>query len=194
MSQRQQRRLGATMTAAVLLVFAIVAYQASRGEVPAGFPYRANMLEAAASAVGALLVISLLIERAMATLNALIFGEQQRTAEIQLLEGSSPETSMTDLADVLGKKERLRLLIGFVAGVFASAAGARTLEGLFDLSKVDPATNVLLFPVDVLLTAGLLAGGSNGLAYLLQVLKERIQQGGARANLSMARERLVTTS
>jgi hypothetical protein len=194
MSQRQQRRLGATMTAAVLLFFAIVAYQASRGEVPAGFPYRANMLEAAASAVGALLVISLLIERAMATLNALIFGEQQRTAEIQLLEGSSPETSMTDLADVLGKKERLRLLIGFVAGVFASAAGARTLEGLFDLSKVDPATNVLLFPVDVLLTAGLLAGGSNGLAYLLQVLKERIQQGGARANLSMARERLVTTS
>lgn len=186
-------RLGLMMAILLVAVMVAVSYQASRGQVAAGYPYRANMLEAGASVAGALFVIALFIERFMATVNALVFGEKQREAELALLAGEDQPVALRQLSDVLGKKERLRLLLGFVAGVFASAAGARTLEGLLDLSK-GSMQNPLVLPVDVLLTAGLLAGGSNGLAYLVEVLKERITSGAGGAGLLGLRSRLVTAS
>ena len=78
-----------------------------------------------------------------------------------------------EVARLLTLRERLRLLLGFIVGIFVSAAGIRALEGLLVISN-ERAVDRLLYPVDVLLTAGLIAGGSNGLAFLIQLLKQRI--------------------
>jgi hypothetical protein len=133
--------------------------------------YKGNMVLAGTSVIGALLIVTLFVERSMGVLNALLFGERQRNVELQLSQATTLDEqapAAKELATLLGFKERLRLLLGFAAGLFVSAAGIRTLAGL-----VDPVPNSALFnQVDIVLTAGLIAGGSNGLAFLLQLLKD----------------------
>ena len=62
----------------------------------------------------------------------------------------------------------------FVAGLFISAAGVRTLEGLLQTGAKNVPHNPFLFPVDVILTAALIAGGSNALAFLVQTAKDKL--------------------
>ncbi len=155
-------------------------------------PFKANMIEAAAGVATALFVVAAFMERGLAVVNSLLFGDEQRAAIIQL--SSTDDTTVTagvvNLAEVMGKKERLRLLVGFVVGLLTSAAGIRTLAGL-----VDPTTPTdwLFEPMDVLLTAGLLAGGSNSLALLAQVFKDKLR-GEAGAPSSRLRTLLATTT
>lgn len=68
------------------------------------------------------------------------------------------------------KRERARLLLGFAAAFMISAAGARTLIELIDTTKATLTPFGTM--VDIMLTAGLLAGGSNALAKLVEVLQE----------------------
>lgn len=134
-----------------------------------GYAFQENMAAAAATTVTALLAVTLFVERAMAVFNAIVFGEEHRDAEAKLLAGNVSQGA-EDMKTVLGKKERMRLFGSFIAGAFISAAGVRTLSGLLDVK--DPSTNPFFMPVDVVLTAALIAGGSNGLAFLLQVIKD----------------------
>jgi len=67
------------------------------------------------------------------------------------------------------KRERARLLLGFAASFAISAAGVRTLTGLVAEGQVLTSYATI---VDIMLTAGLLAGGSNALAKLIEVLQE----------------------
>jgi len=88
---------------------------------------------AATSVVTGLLVTTLLVERSVAVFNALLFGDQQRGAELQLMglrEPASASAAAEAVAAVHKAKERLRLLLSFGAGLFVSVAGVRTLGGL----------------------------------------------------------------
>ncbi len=67
------------------------------------------------------------------------------------------------------KRERARLLMGFAAAFLISAAGVRTLTGL--IADGQTLTSYASM-VDIMLTAGLLAGGSNALAKLVELLQE----------------------
>jgi hypothetical protein len=125
-----------------------------------------------AATITAILAVTLFVERGLAAINAIIFGEPQRAAEIQLSVGAA--AGVRAMSDVLQMKERVRLLGAFIAGLFISAAGVRTLEGLIQTNGSNVAVNSMLFPVDIVLTAALIAGGSNGLAFLGQVAKDRL--------------------
>jgi hypothetical protein len=152
-----------------LLLIAAVAF--SSGSLAAGLPFQADMPKAAFGTLTALIAIALFVERGMAVVNAMLFGDEQRDVNIGIDDGSK---DAADLARVYGSKERVRLLGSFIAGLFVSAAGVRTLESLLNLK--DQPTNPLFIPVDVVLTALLIAGGGNGLAYLLQIAKWRLAQ------------------
>ena len=154
----------------ILAVIAIVAWQAQAFDK--GYDFRDNMAVAAASTITALLAVTLFVERAMAGVNAIVFGDAQRIAERQLIEGT--KTALSTLSNVLGVKERVRLFGSFLAGLFVSAAGIRTIEGLVQAGTADPPSNSFLIPVDIILTAALIAGGSNGLAFLLQLAKDTL--------------------
>lgn len=136
-------------------------------------PFKDKMAEAGATVIGALLVVTLIVERSMATVNAILFGQEERQAELELMQatqaGRNTDPAQDKIKKVMDKKARVRLLLGFAVGLLVSAAGVRTLEGLLvSTGKV----NDLLFPVDVVLTAGLIAGGSAALAVLAQVLRD----------------------
>jgi hypothetical protein len=136
-------------------------------------PFKDNMAAAAATVIGAILVVTLIVERSMATVNAILFGEEERQAELELMQatqaGGDTNPAQNKIKKVMDKKARVRLLLGFAVGLLVSASGVRTLEGLLNSAG---RVNDLLFPVDVVLTAGLIAGGSAALAVLAQVLKD----------------------
>lgn len=169
----------AVALAAILLIFVFK-------DPFAGLKFKENMAVAGAGVATALLVVTLFVERSASVVNALISGDRQRTAELLLDDGSAAlqDQGREEMKDVLADKERLRILLSFAAGLFISAAGIRTLEGLVQAAPAACTKATLeagtcfagqpqlFFAVDVLLTAGLIAGGSNGLATLIQVLKD----------------------
>lgn len=171
MPSKTSRLYGSLFVAAVL----VVALASSK--LVAGYSFHSNMAQAVAGTLAGLFAATLFVERGMALVNAVIFGETQRAAEVMIM--TSTPGGLEQMADVLGSKERLRLLGSFLAGLFVSAAGVRALEGLLETNANGAPANVLLFPVDVVLTAALIAGGSNGLAFLLQLTKDRMTSGGA---------------
>ncbi|HYI47324.1 MAG TPA: hypothetical protein VEX35_02565 [Allosphingosinicella sp.] len=145
-----------------------------------GLAYQPNMPATAAGVITALLVVTLVVERAAAAVNAVIFGDEERQAEYERIQAARANTGTAaaeaKLKTVLDKKARLRLLLSFVTGLFISAAGVRTLQGLVVLTAQSdqPAIVIspLLYPIDVVLTAALIAGGSASLAFLAAVLRD----------------------
>lgn len=154
-------------------------------------PYKGDVAVEAAKVAGALFVVALFLERGLAVVNDLLFGEQTVDAvnKLQVAAQASAfnaaDTGVTaarwELNALEETKQRVRLGVGFIAAVLIAAAGVRTFTGLLDLSRIIGNQRTLLDTMDVLLTAGLLAGGSNGLAVLIDVLLKRAQAAKERA-------------
>jgi hypothetical protein len=168
-----QKWAGWLVAAAFLAIVAIVAINAA--QIAPGRVFQTNMPQAGASVALGLLVVTLFVERSAAVVNALLFGDAQRTADLALrdAQGSDVGPAHRDMAAVMTRKERVRLLFSFAAGILISTAGVRTLQGLLAIATpAEPPLSPLFQAVDVVLTAGLVAGGSNGLAFLVQLLKD----------------------
>jgi hypothetical protein len=190
-SSTLSRAMGWLFAAAIV---AMVAALAMRNLLP-GVKYQDAMLDKAIDTALALLVVTLFVERSMGVLNALLFGEQQREAQKlrALATTAEEEARATDEeARVLTMKERVRLLVGFGVALFISAAGVRTLQGIMDGVPANATGAQLFYGVDIVLTAGLIAGGSNGLAFLLQLLKELSTK--SQPSDAQMRTRMTTTS
>lgn len=148
----------------------------AQGGLGVGIPYKPKALEAAADLATSLFVVALFLERALAVINDLLFGKEQQLADAAFFASGSA-TARKGLAEVSSKKEMTRLAVGFLFGLLVSGAGPRTLEGLLNLSalQISDSHRALFYGVDIVLTAGLLAGGSNGLALIIEILKKRAQ-------------------
>jgi hypothetical protein len=134
-----------------------------------------------------LFVVAVFLERALSVLNDLLFGQaavearsRLRVALLTADAGPAAATAQLDLDTIDDQKQRVRLGVGFVVATLISGAGVRTLAGLVTIvpavaagSKVGN-QQALLDTMDVILTAGLLAGGSNGIAIIIDLLRARI--------------------
>ena len=148
--------------------------------IPDALRYQENMLQESTKVVTALFAIALFLERSTAVINGLLFSENLRAIEATLAQGNlaqdkiattSAEARLTELD---AQRERVRLMVSFVFAVFVAAAGTRTLAGL--LVVTDHSPHLKFFnAVDVVLTAGLLAGGSNALGILADTLKSQVK-------------------
>jgi hypothetical protein len=170
-------RISASVLVALsLLVVLIVGAMDGLG---VGIPYKRDALKAAADLATSLFVVALFFERSLAVINDLLFGKEQQSAD----EAFFATGDGSRLAVVASKKEMTRLAVGFLFGLLVSGAGPRILEALLELSpapplpplKISDSHRALLYGVDIVLTAGLLAGGSNGLAAIIDIIKKRTQ-------------------
>ena len=93
-------RTGVLFMFAFAAAIAIVAFVS--GSIVEGYPYKSNMATAAAGTVTALIAISLFVERGMAVVNALLFGDAQRTAEVKLMETGNE--GIADLSRLLTQR------------------------------------------------------------------------------------------
>jgi len=105
--------------------------------------------------------------------------QSARDAAMAALEHAEQEKSQYK-----SQTQRIALWSGLTLGLLISAAGLRTLQALVDpeaLSRL-PKTQVVVFHlVDVLLTGGLIAGGSEGIHKLTQVYSNFMEATAQRA-------------
>lgn len=163
------------------VVFGAMAWLAVSSKLPQPpFELAGNMAVAGATAIGNLLVVALVLERALSVFDQLFFGDESADARQAMI--ADPQSRAVDGVDV--KRDRARLILGLAAGFFISAAGVRTLANL--VATKPPGFSALQTATDICLTAGLLAGGSNALAKLFDALKERAAQSIATSRLQSA--------
>jgi len=156
-----------------------------------GVPFVSDVPAAATKLVASLLIVTLFTERSLAAINAAVFGGKQKLYESKIRDldiglelgtlqpvnaQADAKIYRTNLAVLAGQEEKVRIAIGFAFAVLISAAGVRTLSALVMIDGLEDGTQKnLAHMVDILLTAGLIAGGGNGLAELLQLMKQGLK-------------------
>jgi hypothetical protein len=179
----------------ILTAIFIVAFAALMGIWKfAAVPFVADVPTAATKVVASLLVVTALTERSLAAINAAVFGKPKKLLEADLrnleLDREHDVVPVEDfqvaankvrfrLAEIGAEEESIRIAIGFAFAVLVSTAGVRALSALVMFDGANGLENgiqkSLAHIVDILVTAGLIAGGSNGLAELLKIIKEGLK-------------------
>lgn len=80
------------------------------------------------------------------------------------------KTSEQNLASVKGDESRTRLSLGFIISLIVSAVGIRTLESLLNVDHLSHQQHYIFRCVDILLTAGVLTGGTSGINAITDLL------------------------
>jgi hypothetical protein len=122
---------------------------------------------------GALLAVAVFVERSLAVILDLIFVDRKSDPRVGLITSESLSAEFGEILRVQSRKQRIRIIAGFAISVLISLAGLRTLQNLLSGEPSSWTQKLLLQVVDVLLTAGLLAGGSAGIAATIDFLKNR---------------------
>ena len=168
------------MFAPALVVVALIIALATGHAGWRGADYKPDMLSAGVKTATALFVLSIFLERSLAVINALLFGKEKKEAEARLASAERLAPSEAQavaelrLSRIAAHEERVRVGVGLLVATVVSAAGARSLIALMSPPTIISGQQYALFLVaDVLLTAGLLAGGSNGLAALIELLRKQ---------------------
>ena len=156
--------------------------------------------------LGSLLLVALFLERALEVFittwrgpDAAEFDRRVEARRVQLEElKAQPQPDQAQLTAAVNALEqaeqerttyksqtqRLALWTGLTLGLLVSAVGIRTLQTLVTpdgLSTLPQRQVVVLHVVDVLLTGGLIAGGSEGIHKLTQVYTNFMEASAKRA-------------
>jgi len=75
-----------------------------------------------------------------------------------------------DLANVTWKQSRVRLVFGFAVALIVSAVGVSTLTAMLEVGGLSSQQRAVFRAVDILLTAGLLSGGTSGISAITELL------------------------
>lgn len=140
------------------------------------------------AALGSIFVIILLVERVTEIVITIWrqSGAEKLSAEIDLLTGDTAKasellTKQKELAGYKADTKSIALLVGFSLSVVLCAAGVGLLGAIIEIDTTKPNAG-LLRGVDIILTAGLIAGGSDGFHQFVSTLeaffyesKKRIQ-------------------
>jgi energy-coupling factor transporter transmembrane protein EcfT len=190
------------------------------------------------SLLAGLVAIATIMERAMATLNNIWFGEQREQLEEQVRQKSiqleaaraqlqsawQAHTMLTqeavrsgnqvsierafaaagpagsasleekttklsqalqqatnDLAVVTAQQARARLIFAYAVALVVSAVGVTTLSSMLDVSGLSNQQRAVFRAVDVLLTAGVLSGGTAGISAISELLRTYVNTSRIRA-------------
>ena len=148
-----------------------------------------NAGEKALAALGTLFVIALFVERAQE-----VFVSAWRTLGREQIEAKVAELRRdgTDTAEVRAQESRHReyrhktrqmaFLVGMILGVLISFVGPRILEAVIPVSTSLTGWQTAVFHgVDILITGGLIGGGSDGIHKLVTLITDFLEQTRDRA-------------
>jgi len=130
-----------------------------------------------------LFFIALIVERFIEVFNS-IWRRKGRQERARALENAAPGeekiSAQKELDFYRSKTETLAMYSGFAIGILIGLAGVHTLQVIFNIDTLSGTQKSVFQAVDILLTAGLIAGGSKGINAItslmgsfLDVTKER---------------------
>jgi hypothetical protein len=168
-----------TVAAAVVLTILLVLMTGNTFTGQYRFPK-----DAAERAIGvstALLAITVFVERALAVaLDPIVASEEPGLREqLILAPPRNLGAELTKITKLQRKREDWRILLGVVLGLILALAGVRTLANLLEVQQTagfpPPSSfqSSLFAGLDILVTAGLIAGGSAGIAGIIAYWKNR---------------------
>jgi hypothetical protein len=153
-----------------------------------------HLPEVAKQLAETLFIVTAFVERSTAVLGSIWFDEAiaaSRIREILVREHAKPdqdfreafaalEEASGNVARLEAQKDRMRSFCALAIGLMVSATGVRTLEHLQNVSTMntaDYATQLACFrTVDILITAGLIAGGTAGIKLIVELLATIVQR------------------
>lgn len=125
-----------------------------------------------------LIIVTLIVERFIEGYNAI----WRRPGRIEIETVLNSEVSEDKKAELQSKLDKYRartgilaMYSGFAIGMVVALAGVRTLGVLFDASELAPAQLNVFSATDVIITAGLIAGGSKGLNAMTSLIEKYLQ-------------------
>lgn len=192
------------------LIIGIVAGISGFEYSPLKADFLKNPISSSASIILALFVTATLFERAASVFNTVFFAsmssELEYNYQISLTqsklsalkhgathseETANLEVSKYNLEALKEKKKVIRVCIALFAGTLLSASGFQTLAQLINEPSLGHQKQ-LFTTIDILLTAGLIAGGSQGIAEIIEIFKElNIQNISTKNAESLAPEAVI---
>ena len=113
-----------------------------------------------------LFFITIIVERFIEVFNS-IWRRKGRLEHTRAVENAQNDREKVDAQRALdayrARTQTLAMYSGFAIGIIVGIAGVRILKLLFDTTSLTGDQETLFHAMDILLTAGLVAGGSKGI-------------------------------
>jgi len=120
-----------------------------------------------------LFIVAVVVERFIEVYNTTWRrpGRIELESRYQAAAGKAKVTAEAALNKYRARTGMLAMYAGFALGLIIAAAGVRTLGVLFDISELGPLQVKVFKAIDVLITSGLIAGGSKGINAMTSLLE-----------------------
>jgi hypothetical protein len=140
----------------------------SGGRQPLSAPLQEGLTGKIATILAGFAVVAAVIERATEVVVGIFrtlnkeFDEELKRLETDLGDKNTPEyrAKLNQYIAYRAGTQQLSLLVGFTMAVLLCSAGVGILASILNLDKIGPAQEQFIRGVDIILTSGLLAGGS----------------------------------
>jgi hypothetical protein len=161
-----------------LLTIGIVAIAGSialfLGDLLPSLPMEQVTVERAIAVLTGMLVVALFLERALAVILDFAVPDETEAQERIAFAPDPLDADLTLVAENDKKQQRFRFVAGYFLAILIGLAGMRALAGLFtEPPKLAGLQGNLFALIDLHVTALLLAGGSAGIAAIIDHLRIR---------------------
>ncbi len=147
-----------------------------------GTPFQTALIQ-----LGILYIVALFVERSLEVLiKAWRQGSKSRLEEqARSAEQSEKVEAEKKLQEYKAGTQRRALLVGLTMGIMVSLSGVRLLGPIFELSSAEASFQHAVFQfTDIILTAGLIAGGSATIHELMALVDDFLRTSRKRATPS----------
>ena len=133
--------------------------------------------------LGILYVVALFVERSLEVLiKAWRQGGKSRLEDkVRAAEGSGTAAAESELLEYRAGTQRRALLCGLTLGLMVSLSGVRLLGPIFEVGTAGAFQQAVFQFTDILLTAGLIAGGSATIHELMALIDDFLRASRKRA-------------
>ena len=179
-----ERRIGRIWVALLVAALVIVVVVQGDALTPAGVAVGERPFLTALVQLGILYIVALFVERSLEVLlkawrqggKARLEGEGQAAGE------GGRAAAESELREYRAGTQRRALLFGLTLGIMVSLSGVRLLGPIFDFGAAASAFQQAVFQfTDILLTAGLIAGGSATIHELMALIDDFLKASRKRA-------------
>lgn len=183
-----ERNIGRIWLALLALALAIVVFFAGDSLKPIDTKEGEAPFLTALTQLGILYVVALFVERSLEVLiKAWRQGEKSRLQEeVRAAETGAEAKAKKALEEYRAGTQRRALLVGLTLGTLVSLSGVRLLGPIFEFDVTDPwSLQQAVFQfTDIIVTAGLIAGGSTTIHELMALVDDFLKKSRKRASQS----------
>ena len=183
-----ERNIGRIWLALLVLTLAVVVFFAGDSLKPIGMQEGEAPFLTALTQLGILYIVALFVERSLEVLiKAWRQGGKSRLQEeVRSAEEGVKVEAEKALEEYRAGTQRRALLAGLTLGILVSLSGVRLLGPIFEFGVEDAWSfqQAIFQFTDIIVTAGLIAGGSATIHELMALIDDFLKKSRTRANQS----------